>query len=47
MSLLAETPLRRPDIESFKNHIGGEWVGAWRRQALLYLDVPRVRAHRT
>jgi acyl-CoA reductase-like NAD-dependent aldehyde dehydrogenase len=28
MSLLAETPLRRPDIESFKSHIGGEWTAA-------------------
>jgi alpha-ketoglutaric semialdehyde dehydrogenase len=28
MSLLAETPLRRPDIESFRNNIGGEWLAA-------------------
>lgn len=28
MSLLAETPQRRADAESFKNHIGGEWVAA-------------------
>ena len=45
MSLLADTPLRRPAVESFKNHIGGEWVGSRRRQALFDLDDPR--AHRT
>ena len=28
MSLVAETPLRRPDVESFKNNIGGEWTAA-------------------
>jgi alpha-ketoglutaric semialdehyde dehydrogenase len=28
MSLLAETPLRWPEAESFKNYIGGDWVTA-------------------
>jgi alpha-ketoglutaric semialdehyde dehydrogenase len=34
MSLLAETPLRRPVIESFGNCIGGEWLPASSREWL-------------
>jgi alpha-ketoglutaric semialdehyde dehydrogenase len=28
MNLLAEAPLRRGDVESFENYIGGDWVAA-------------------
>ena len=28
MSALAETPLNRSDVETFENHIGGEWIAA-------------------